>query len=137
MSDDYAEQRQTPRTEFHRTPDGDTKLPGWVFQPVRFNNGPAGLVLNISDGGMQVITSASEDLGDGRREVVLLLGQEDEVTWFNGIVERSWTRPVEPLGHLHGFRFVSRNSTAEKFLLNYKEELDEGHWVRCVLLAHK
>lgn len=137
MSDDHAEQRQHPRVDLLQPPTEQTPLPGWVFQPVRFNNGPAGLVLNISDGGLQVLTSASEDIGDGRREVVLLLGQQDEVTWFNGVVERSWTRPLPGFGNLHGFKFVSRNSTAEKFLLNYKEELDEGHWVRCVLLAVK
>jgi hypothetical protein len=135
-----AEMRQHLRLDLPAAQLDADSLPGWVFKPVQFTKGPAGLVLNIGDGGLQVLTAANEPLDDGRREVVLLLGrseaegEDDQVTWFNAMVERAWSRPVPQMGILHGFRFVSRNSTAEKFLAAHREQLEAGEWVRCVLL---
>lgn len=137
---DPAEHRQYSRTDFLGAQHDADSLPGWVFKPVQFSQGPAGLVLNLSDGGLQVLTSANEPLDDGRYEVVLLLGRadaeddEEQVSWFNGVVERKWSRPIPRMGILHGMSFVARNSTAEQFLDGHQAALASGHWVRCVLL---
>jgi len=136
---DPAELRQFVRTDFLGAQHDAESLPGWVFKPVQFSQGPAGLVLNMSDGGLQVLTSATEPLDDARYEVVLLLGrsdadEEEQVSWFNGIVERKWSRPVPRMGILHGMCFVARNSTAEQFLAGHSAALESGQWVRCVLL---
>lgn len=137
---DPAELRQHARTDFLAAQHDADSLPGWVFKPVQFSRGPAGLVLNMSDGGLQVLTSATETLTEPRYEVVLLLGRADmdtddeQVSWFNGVVERAWSRPVPRMGILHGMRFVARNSTAEQFLNAHSESLESGQWVRCLLL---
>ena len=144
MTDSASEQRQHTRFDLPASEQDVASLPGWIFKPVQFTRGPAGLVLNISNGGLQVLTSASEALDQGPYEVVLLLGQADaepgedeQVSWFNGVLERAWTRPLPGMGHLHGMRFLSANSTAEKFLAGHRADLDAGHWVRCVLLQVK
>lgn len=132
--------RQHARVDFLAAQHDADSLPGWVFKPVQFSQGPAGLVLNMSDGGLQIMTSATEPLTEAQYEVVLLLGRADvadedeQVSWFNGVVERKWSRPVPRMGILHGMRFTARNSTAEQFLSGHRMELDSGHWVRCVLL---
>ena len=72
---DPADLRQYARTDFLAAQHDADSLPGWVFKPVQFSQGPAGLVLNMSDGGLQVLTSAAEPLTDDRYEVVLLLGR--------------------------------------------------------------
>ncbi len=137
---DPAELRQHTRTDFLAAQHDADSLPGWVFKPVQFSQGPAGLVLNISDGGLQVLTSAAEPLDDSRYEVVLLLCRADadtddeQVSWFNGVVERKWSRPVPRMGILHGLCFVARNSTAEQFLAGHRAALESGQWVRCVML---
>ena len=137
---DPADLRQHARIDFLAAQHDADSLPGWVFKPVQFSRGPAGLVLNMSDGGLQVLTSATEPLTEARYEVVLLLGRSDadtddeQVSWFNGVVERAWSRPVPRMGILHGMRFVARNSTAEQFLNGHRDALDAGQWVRCVLL---
>lgn len=135
-----ADLRQHTRIDFLAAQHDAESLPGWVFKPVQFSQGPAGLVLNMSDGGLQVLTSATEPLTEAKYEVVLLLGRSDvddedeQVSWFNGVVERKWSRPVPRMGILHGMSFTARNSTAEQFLKGHQMELDNGHWVRCVLL---
>ena len=137
---DPAELRQHARTDFLAAQHDADSLPGWVFKPVQFSRGPAGLVLNMSDGGLQVLTSATETLTEAKYEVVLLLGRADmdtddeQVSWFNGVVELAWSRPVPRMGILHGMRFVARNSTAEQFLNAHRESLESGQWVRCLLL---
>ena len=57
-------------------------------------------MLNLGDGGIQLMTSPMEPLEDGRYEVVLLLGKadvepnDDEQMYFsNAIVERAWCAP--------------------------------------------
>lgn len=137
MADAPAEHRQSNRIDLGVPAHAQERPPGWVFKPVAFTRGPAGLVINLSDGGLQVLTSATEPLDDEQREVVLLLGQdahEETVTWFSGQVQRAWSKPLPQMGILHGLRFISRNSTAEKFLQGYQGELAAGQWVRCVLL---
>jgi hypothetical protein len=141
MTDFSAEHRKHARFDLLAAQHDAESLPGWVFKPVQFTRGPAGLVLNISNGGLQVLTSATEPLGEGQYEVILLVGQADaepgedeQVSWFNGVLERAWSRPVPRMGNLHGMRFVSSNSTAEKFLAAHQEDLSAGRWVRCVLL---
>lgn len=139
MADDFAELRQHPRVSFFSPTNERGLLPDWAFRKVEFNKAPAGLVMNISDGGLQVLISASEVVGAGRHDVVLLMGEEaeDAVTWFNGIVETAWQRPLGDFGLLLGLRFVKRNSTAEKFLMNYKVEPGTNVWLRCVLMPLK
>jgi hypothetical protein len=137
---DPADLRKHARIDFLAAQHDAESLPGWVFKPVQFSQGPAGLVLNMSDGGLQVMTSATEPLTEAKYEVVLLLGRADvddedeQVSWFNGVVERKWSRPVPRMGILHGMCFTARNSTAEQFLKGHQMELENGHWVRCVLL---
>ncbi|PTT91788.1 hypothetical protein DBR42_03215, partial [Pelomonas sp. HMWF004] len=137
---DPADLRQFTRFDFLAAQHDAESLPGWVFKPVQFSRGPAGLVLNMSDGGLQVLTSASEPLTEAKYEVVLLLGRADvetddeQVSWFNGVIERKWSRPVPRMGILHGMSFVARNSTAEQFLKGHHAALESGQWVRCVLL---
>ena len=137
---DPANLRQHARFDFPAAQHDADSLPGWVFKPVQFSQGPAGLVLNLSDGGLQVLTSATEPLEADRYEVVLLLGRADmdtadeQVSWFNGVIERKWSRPVPRMGILHGMCFVARNSTAEQFLAGHHAALESGQWVRCVLL---
>ncbi|MFH7043644.1 hypothetical protein ABT392_15185 [Paucibacter sp. JuS9] len=89
MSDEFAEHRQHPRVSFFSPSNERGLLPDWAFRKVEFNKAPAGLVMNISDGGLQVLISAADDFSAERHDVVLLLGEEgeDSVTWFNGIVE--------------------------------------------------
>lgn len=138
---DYSELRQHVRTDLPGAQHDADSLPGWVFKPVTFGKGPAGLVLNLGDGGIQLMTSPMEPLEDGRYEVVLLLGKadvepnDDEQMYFsNAIVERAWSRPADRMGIVHGMRFISSDSSAEKFLREHQQALENGQWVRCVLL---
>uniref|UniRef100_UPI0034E93904 hypothetical protein n=1 Tax=Enterococcus faecium TaxID=1352 RepID=UPI0034E93904 len=63
---DPANLRQHVRIDFLGAQHDADSLPGWVFKPVQFSRGPAGLVLNMSDGGLQVLTSAAEPLNEAR-----------------------------------------------------------------------
>ncbi|MDM4765580.1 hypothetical protein [Pelomonas sp. SE-A7] len=137
MSEDFADKRQFPRVSFFSPSNERGLLPDWAFRRVPFQNAPAGLVMNLSDGGLQVLISAGETLTTQRHDVVLLVGEEDQVTWFNGIVETAWARPLGDFGQLLGLSFVKRNSTAEKFLLSYPVQPGTNAWVRCVLMPVK
>ncbi|MEP6502111.1 MAG: PilZ domain-containing protein, partial [Betaproteobacteria bacterium] len=82
------ELRAHRRVEFFRVPAEHHHLPVWVFMPTGTDDALAGLVLNFSDGGVQVLTNADEPLDGASYELQLLLGEDDAVPRFRAEVSR-------------------------------------------------
>jgi hypothetical protein len=122
------------RVEFFRVPAENQALPVWVFMPAGIDDAVAGLVLNFSDGGVQVLTNAEEPLDGAAFELQLLLGEDDAVPRFRAQVSRVWTREAETLGRLSGLRFEQRHSSAEDFIRRYQAGRAKERWVRCLLI---
>lgn len=130
----HAEHRSHRRVECLLVPLDREHVPVWVFKPRDAAGAHAGLVLDISDGGLQVQTGRDDEPVDDRYEVQLLLGEDAEVERFSAAVTRVWTRPSPTVGFLSGFRFDDRGSTAEAFIRTYQGGERKRRWVRCLLL---
>ena len=90
--------------------------------------------MNLSDGGLQVLTSYDDPLGHDRYEIQLLLGEEESVARFRGCVTRVWRQEFSGTGWLSGFRFDDDRSSAEDFIRVYQSSAIERPWVRCLLI---
>jgi hypothetical protein len=134
MSSADIEQRVHRRVEFFLVPAEREQVPVWIFKPADVVDAFAGLVLNLSDGGLQVLTGPEEALDVSSYEIQLLLGEDATVARFRGVVTRVWTRTARTIGQLSGFRFDDRRSSAEDFIRVYQSSSSEPRWVRCVLL---
>ena len=109
-------------------------VPVWIFKPADALEATAALVMNLSDGGLQVLT-ASDDALEGRAyEIQLLLGEDDAVPRFRGRVTRIWTREAASSDWLSGLRFDNDHSAAEDFIRVYQAGAPGRRWVRCLLL---
>ncbi len=106
----------------------------WVFKPVDAMDAIAGLVINLSDGGLQVLTSSDDALQRPRYEIQLLLGEDAAVARFRGHVSRVWTREANSAGWLSGLRFDDDHSPAEDFIRAYRVGATGRPWVRCLLM---
>ena len=66
------DQRRFPRVEFFLVPDANEQLPVWVFKPESETVGRAGVVVNLSGGGLQIAVGAQEPLQARHYELRLL-----------------------------------------------------------------
>ncbi|WP_457426644.1 PilZ domain-containing protein [Roseateles sp. P5_E7] len=128
------DQRRSPRVEFFLVPDEHEQLPVWVIKPESLAQARGGVVVNLSEEGLQVLTSADPALDAQHYELRLLLGEDEGVPLFSASVRRVWSRPLSRIVQLCGFEFESPNSQAEEFLRTQTAQITARKWVRCVLV---
>jgi hypothetical protein len=144
VNPDDNEQRKHRRVGVSLVPaarDADDPVPVWVFQeegadaassaPV--NQSRSGFILNLSEGGLQVLTNAEEPLV-GTRYEVQLLGLGDAVSATLGVARRVWSRPLGGMGQVNGFEYELRNAaTAALFAEHGHDAADPQTMLRCRL----
>ena len=128
------DQRRFPRVEFFLLPEANEQLPVWVIKPDSAADGRAGVIVNLSGGGLQIAVSAEEPLLAQHYEMRLLLGEDEGVPLFSAQVRRVWSRPLNCSAQLGGFEFETNSSEAEQFLLVQTSHVASRRWVRCVLV---
>ncbi len=128
------DQRRSPRVEFFLVPEEHEQLPVWVIKPEGLANARGGVVVNLSEAGLQILASAEPALDAEHYELRLLLGEDEGVPLFSADVRRIWSRPLSQLVQLSGFEFETPNSEAEEFLLAQTAQITARQWVRCVLV---
>ena len=106
----------------------------WVFKPADAIDAIAGLVMNLSDGGLQVLTGRDDVLERPVYEIQLLLGEDETVPRFCGRVTRVWTREAASAGWLSGLRFDDDRAPAADFIRVYQVGASGRPWVRCLLM---
>lgn len=134
-----AQRRRHNRVEFFLVPMQREQIPIWVFKPARHAEAAGGVVLDLSERGIRVLTRSEQPLEGSCYEMRLLLGEDDSVPPFSGRVRRVWSQPLSALGLCSGFEFQDADSEAEQFLRHHLSlPLTRGQprWVRCVLYEH-
>lgn len=106
-----------------------------MFKPADAVEAIAGLVMNLSDGGLQVLSAVDDTPAHAAYDIELLLGEDETVPRFRGRVTRVWTREAASAGWLSGFSFNDTHSSAEDFIRAYQSSTPERRWVRCLLVA--
>lgn len=129
-----ADMRRFPRVEFFLVPDEHEQLPVWVVKPEDLADARGGVVVNLSESGLQILASAEPPLEASHYEMRLLLGEDEGVPLFTAPVRRVWSRPLSGLVQLSGFEFDAPNSEAEEFLRVQTAQITARRWVRCVLV---
>ncbi len=129
-----ADQRRFPRVEFFLVPAEHEQLPVWVIKPEGLSNERGGVVVNLSESGLQILAAAQPALDAEHYELRLLLGEDEGVALFSAPVRRVWSRPMSSQVQLSGFEFEAPNSQAEEFLRAQTAQITARQWVRCVLV---
>ena len=128
------DQRRFPRVEFFLVPDEHEQLSVWVIKPEGLAGERAGVVVNLSEAGLQILTATEPALDARHYELRLLLGEDEGVPLFSADVHRVWSQPLSRSVQVGGFEFTSPNSEAEEFLLAQTAQITARQWVRCVLV---
>ena len=128
------DQRRSPRVEFFLVPAEHEQLPVWIFKPEGLADARAGIVVNLSEEGLQILIAAEPSLDAQHYELRLLLGEYDGVPLFSAAVRLVWSRPLSRIVQVGGFEFESANSQAEEFLRTQTAQITARKWVRCVLV---
>jgi hypothetical protein len=105
-------------------------IPIWVFNP---GGGPAGLVVNLSLSGVQVLTDAREPLTEHLYEIAFLADDKSDVSTAPSCqMTRVWSDENSTLYTKSGFTFMGEPVEIIKFQI---ERMDSGihHYLRCGL----
>lgn len=129
-----AQRRRHERVEFFLVPVAREQIPVWVIKPASQAEAAGGVVLDLSERGIRVLTRTEQPLAGTLYEVRLLLGEDEGVPLFSASVRRVWSRPLSRIVQLCGFEFESSNSQAEEFLRTQTAQITARKWVRCVLV---
>ena len=73
------DQRRSPRVEFFLVPEEHEQLPVWVIKPQSLADARGGVVVNLSEEGLQILTAAEPPLDAQHYEPRLLLGEDEGV----------------------------------------------------------
>ncbi len=129
------ERRQHARVAFFLIPVEREQVPYWVFVPPT-TAGVAGVVVNMSEGGIQVLTKAESPLNEDRYAISLIVEPTaGALAPFQGTVRRIWTRDLNAIEFIHGMQFEDDRSDAAEFLRVIRPGFEERRWVRCSLSA--
>jgi hypothetical protein len=128
-----ADARQHERVSFFLVPVERERLPVWVFVPESTGEGHAGVVVNMGEGGLQILTAAARPLTADLYDMHLIIGAPEDAPDFSGRVRRIWSRAVGSLGTLQGMQIESADSDAAEFLRAAAPSPHTRNWVRCVL----
>lgn len=126
------ENRKHQRVEFLRVPVDREQVPVWLFKGPDQESGIAGLIVNVSDGGVKVLTCATHPMTFTACRMDLMLGEDEGVTPFSGRLRRVWTSPFSKFGNVNGFEFLERSPLAE-FVMQAKPDPMRRSWVRCLM----
>lgn len=128
------DKRKDHRVEFFLIPVEREQIPVWVFKPEQDLEGHAGVVTNVSKGGLQILTNAEIPLSAGRYQLKLLLDEGHGIQPFSAQLRRAWSESLTALVDVNGFEYLGTDSPAAEFLSTFESFANRKVWVRCVLL---
>jgi hypothetical protein len=133
------DQRRYERTAFFLVPTGREPERVWVFKPQDELDARAGLVLEMSDGGLRLLVEAEEALADGRYHLRLLPIEMQGIDPADLKCELRlvWSRTEGQLGHYAGFEFEGDASRIVAYLRAQALSIEQRSWMRCLVKAQK
>jgi hypothetical protein len=131
--DTISERRTSQRATFFLVPVARERVPVWVFTAVAPGEGFAGLVLDMSDSGLKLLVEADATLRADRYDLRLVLGEDDDVPPFDGVVRLAWSEAPTLAGRVCGVEFEREDASARLFIGAFLDDSRPGRWVRCVM----
>jgi len=131
MPMEHIDKRSTPRVQYFLIHQVDTYVPVYVFRSESDESAIAALVTDISDGGVQILSTVNTTLDRERYDLELLRGAPDDVEQLHRAeVRRVWSRQ-EGIYTQSGFSFVDHGEPIPNLL--ERLAFSEHHLLRCVL----
>lgn len=127
------EQRKDQRVEFFMVPVGHAHFPVWVFKPEGDEAAHAGLIVNASQSGIQVLTDIQQPLNHGDYVLHVLAEDVGNGDGFRARVTRIWSEPVGSLYQRSGLAFSSGAEDILTYLETNTVKSDDHRWLRCTL----
>ena len=126
------ENRNFHRVQFFRLSKDQGFIPVWVFNRDEDEHSVSALVVDMSESGMQVLTSFEEKITHSRYQLRML--DEDEVHMDLPLIQLThvWSAPESGMHIRSGFSFqeIDRNTVG---LLIDRMKSRDLHYFRCVL----
>lgn len=128
------EQRRSERAQFFNAVDEQGMHPVWVFRRTVVE-ATLGLMVNISRGGVQILTSKDTPLDGDVYKLIVFIDRDGVTTSHSAIVSRQWSGSEGTLYLKHGFAFEESTEVAGGMVQSVIAAREAGEkWFRCELL---
>ncbi|MFZ6675462.1 PilZ domain-containing protein [Undibacterium sp. Xuan67W] len=127
------ENRKFERSQFFLVQKDKDFLPIWVFKPEDNPSGMLGVLVDVSQGGLQILMQKNS-LVEGQQFEMSLINQigGDEIRLPPGIIELVWSSEVGSTYTKCGFTFNSYSSDEISMLIAQTFD-GENKFMRCIL----
>lgn len=131
------ENRQTKRVQFFIVPTGEHEVrPAWVQNDSENKVGIAGMVVNMSETGIQILTEDEHTLTDAHYRISFGSDQVALPALNDCSVELVWSELTGSLHTCSGFRFVGEPpEDVNAFLARSQSQQDTQIFLRCELAS--
>ncbi|RTL52753.1 MAG: PilZ domain-containing protein [Rhodocyclaceae bacterium] len=128
------EKRHSERVQFFNARDESGIQPVWVFRQTR-QDSILGLLVDISNHGVQIITSRDAAM-DGDMFQLVILDESEDGHYLTTLVNRRWHKDEGTLYLRHGFSFEEEDDIADAIhaIVAAGAGLSTGKWLRCELI---
>ena len=128
------ERRFSARVQFFQLATENQLTPIWVFQRTR-ENSTLGLVVDISDYGVQILTDKSTPLPNSAYELIAHSDAEAQAMYPSILVVRRWSKAEGALYIRNGFLFDSPPKALPLITALRRTHSTNQPWYRCELAA--
>lgn len=128
------EMRRSERVQFFQVPQADVVLPVWVFRRSGLET-ILGLLQDISEDGVQILTDKSCPVEDGCYLVDVQAGEQQDAGHITLCVRHIWSKPDGSLYVRNGFAFESGEDSAPAMGQILAARESGQIWLRCELAA--
>ncbi len=127
------ENRNHKRVQFFLVPLGSHEIcPVWVFDEQKNTDALPGLVINLSEGGMQILTSLEQELARSRYQLSFLRDETSNAPQLGDCdIQLLWSEREAGLHTRSGFSFVGAIPEDLKAVLEHADA--EKLFLRCAI----
>jgi hypothetical protein len=127
------ENRRYERIQFFLVQQEKNFLPVWVFKPEAYPSGIAAILVDVSEGGLQILTQKNALL-DAKHYELTLINQvgSKQAKLSPGVVNLVWSEDVGSTYVKCGFTFLSNAKEKVTALMDLTSDGEEK-FIRCVL----
>jgi hypothetical protein len=134
MSDAFSERRKHARRQCFFITSERERIPVWVFAPPDDPDSHVGLILDLSESGVRVLTAPDHPLETHLYALNLLVESADGPgDQLSCTVSRAWSERDGSLGLVSGLQFEDGTEAAAAFIAANPPSAKNRSWVRCTL----
>jgi hypothetical protein len=133
MTDIAGDKRRHERTHFFLVPTEQERVRYWVFKPEDEIDARAGVILDMSEGGLKILVDPSGPVAALSYRVRILVEPGGWTRPLECTMRLVWSEPDGNHGYMAGFKFESGAEDVLRYISTNPPSIERRTWICCTL----